>query len=49
MIGVKLNATPLQTIEFCVGITGVGLTVTVTVNVLLEHPPIVDGEVAVTV
>jgi hypothetical protein len=43
--GVTEKALPLQMVVFCGGITGVGLTVTVTVKVAPVQPP----DVGVTV
>ena len=45
LTGVTVNAAPLQIVATCAGITGCGLTVTVTVNGVPGQPP----DVGVTV
>ena len=46
--GLDVNAMPLQVLTVCVGKSGVGLTVTITVNAVPAHEPAAP-EVGVTV
>jgi hypothetical protein len=47
--GETVNAVPLQMVVFCGGITGVGLTVTVTIKVAPTQLPNAGDDVGVTV